>query len=300
MTISAVDPLALATSLAAWAGLGIGVFLLLRLRTLRRRLDRLRRTTRDLESAVMKSWLAARAAHLPGRRASPRPLELRSQFGEDAFLLDLFQDQESGFFIEVGAFDGFTLSVTYAFETLGWTGVLIEPLPHRAEECRRRRPASRVVHAALSRRGSPPTTTFIMLESPGEPADLMSHAAAATGHARRIAGSGARRATVTVPQTTMDAVLEGHTGPIDFAVIDVEGGELDLLDGFDLGRWRPRVLVVEDAGLVEGAGGESPDLIRRVESAGYVRVRRVGPNHAFVRSDEAELIRRATDAVVVS
>lgn len=299
-----VNAAQVAGAVAAWTGLAVCIAALLQLREVRRKTDRLRRSFRGLEAGLVKAWLAAHTAEIRQRlvaagRPERLPLELRSQFGEDAFLLELFRDQPEGFFIEVGAFDGYTLSVTYALEAIGWTGVLIEPLPHRAEQCRARRPRSRVVHAALSRRGCPPVATFVALEAPGEPAaDLMSHVAAATGHAERIAGSGARRVGTTVPQTTMDAVLEGHEGPVDVAVIDVEGGELDLLDGFDLGRFRPRVLVVEDAALVGGGAG-SAALISAVERAAYARARQVGPNHVFVRSDEAGLLARAGEIPVL-
>ena len=53
-----------------------------------------------------------------------------------------------------------------------------------------------------------------------------------------------------VEVTTLDALLEGHTGGIDFVVLDLEGHELAALEGFDLERWRPSVLLVEnnDAG----------------------------------------------------
>ena len=50
------------------------------------------------------------------------PIEFRSQFGEDALLWELFRGQLDGFFIEVGAFDGYSFAVTYALECLGWKG----------------------------------------------------------------------------------------------------------------------------------------------------------------------------------
>ena len=59
-------------------------------------------------------------------------LEFRSQFGEDALLWDFFAGQLDGFFIEVGAFDGYNYSVSYAFECIGWDGLLIEAHPDLA------------------------------------------------------------------------------------------------------------------------------------------------------------------------
>ena len=34
-----------------------------------------------------------------------------------------------GYFIEIGGFDGVTLSNTYLLEQQGWSGLLVEPLP---------------------------------------------------------------------------------------------------------------------------------------------------------------------------
>jgi hypothetical protein len=42
------------------------------------------------------------------------PVEFRSQFGEDALAWELFDGKTEGFFIEVGAFDGYNYAVTYA------------------------------------------------------------------------------------------------------------------------------------------------------------------------------------------
>src|SRR2546430_9729205 len=110
---------------------------------------------RACEAEAVARWRAA------GGEASGRPRpEARSQTGEDALLWDLLGDRESGFFVEAGAYDGYTFSVSYLFEAAGWTGVLVEPLGDRAAECTERRPASRVVNAAVSRPGSAATGAF--------------------------------------------------------------------------------------------------------------------------------------------
>src|SRR5438045_2172687 len=68
---------------------------------------------------------------------SPRiPIEFTSQFGEDLLIYDLFDGKFDGFFIEAGAFDGYRYSATYALEAIGWSGLLVEPIPQRAEQCR--------------------------------------------------------------------------------------------------------------------------------------------------------------------
>ena len=50
--------------------------------------------------------------------------------------LEEYLPYKNGFFIEVGANDGFAQSNTYYFEKLrGWKGVLIEPIPDLYAKC---------------------------------------------------------------------------------------------------------------------------------------------------------------------
>ena len=71
-----------------------------------------------------------------------------SQNGEDFLLWNFFQKKNSGFFIDVGAFDGKHLSNTYIFEKAGWRGICLEPHPFYFKKCEANRPASICVNAA--------------------------------------------------------------------------------------------------------------------------------------------------------
>lgn len=88
-----------------------------------------------------------------GRGAAP-PVRFLAQHGEDAFLWELFEGRLGGYYVEAGAYDGVTISATYALEAAGWTGLLVEPMPSRYEACRAARPGSRVVRAAVGARGA--------------------------------------------------------------------------------------------------------------------------------------------------
>ncbi|MDX2116223.1 MAG: FkbM family methyltransferase [Planctomycetota bacterium] len=211
-------------------------------------------------------------------RAPRLPLEFRSQFGEDVMLWDMLGGQTEGFFIEVGAFDGYHFSVSYALEAIGWNGLLIEAIPERAEQCRARRPHSRVEHAALSRRGSTGTVTFTVAED--HYGGMLSYLHPDPSHVRDLDSGKVQRRSVTVPVTTMNDLLKDHTGDIDFASIDVEGGELALLDGFDLHKHRPKVLFIED-----NTHGANPALANYMRTQPYVQVAWLEVNRVYVRTD---------------
>ncbi len=223
-------------------------------------------------------------ARLAAAGQKPRlPMEFKAQFGEDVFIWDALGQPLSGFFIEVGAFDGYAYSVTHGLEALGWNGLLVEALPGPCEACKARRPNSRVVHAALSRPGGPATATFnAASDSLG---GMYSFLTTDEHHRGVLANSGTTTAPITVPQTTMDALLEGHAGSIDAAIIDVEGGEIPLLEGFDLNRWKPRVLILED-----NARGRDPALERYMQSQPYHFLGWLEVNRLYIHNDERAVI----------
>ena len=48
-------------------------------------------------------------------------MEFYSQYGQDKFLFEnFFKEKNNGFYLDIGAHDGITLSNTYFFEKLGW------------------------------------------------------------------------------------------------------------------------------------------------------------------------------------
>jgi FkbM family methyltransferase len=214
---------------------------------------------RACEAEAVARWRAA-----GGEGSSRHRPEARSQNGEDALLWDLLGDRERGFFVEAGAYDGYTFSVSYLFEGAGWDGVLVEALADRATECKQRRTSSRVVHAALSSPGASPTARFARDD------EVEWNSALATGD----------QPGNTVEVTTLDVVLEGHAGPIDFVVLDLEGHELPALQGFDLERWQPIALLIEANDKQHGW-----PLRRHLEAHSYTFVAALAQNDLFLHRD---------------
>lgn len=282
---------------------GVAVIVLARQSRLMRR--RQRDTTarlRTLESELLRARRALAAERVTTSLARagiapPLPVRFTAEWGEDLFLFDLL-GPGPGYYIEAGAFDGVTLSVTYPFEAMGWTGLLVEPLPEHAARAAASRPNSRVVNAALGPPGGPPTVTFTSVGATEDlTAQMLSHAGTNAEHLRLLDERRDQRREVSVRLATLDDILaesaqssDAPAGGIDFAVFDVEGGELDLLKGFDLRRHRPRVLVIED--LTNGADRAVADLCT---GAGYVLIGRVGRNQVFVTAAEPALVARARE-----
>jgi len=215
----------------------------------------------------------------------------RAQFGEDRIVWRVFRGRTRGYFVEVGAYDGMTLSNTYFLEQMGWHGLLIEPIAQLCERAAQSRPRSRVVHGACGKRGSCGTTKFTITQN----VPVLSFLHADQEHVDRCLREGATLIEVEVPLITLDdALLNERRNPppfggaweakkgwcIDLVSIDTEGCELEVLDGFNLERFRPRILVIEND-RPAGAGIE-PYLAQR----GYRKFHRQQINDFYVRADD--------------
>ncbi|MFI4855422.1 MAG: FkbM family methyltransferase [Phycisphaerales bacterium JB065] len=288
----ALAALQIVVLIALAAGL---LILISQFRLVRRRQKQLWRRVERLETGALEARKAiATAAAERSLASTPGPGTPRFRFtaqeNEDVFLYELFEGKRSGRYIEVGAHDGQHLSVTLPFEALGWSGVLIEPVRKNFEACKAARPGSHVVHAALGPAGSTGTVTFNEVVG-DEHSGVMSYLETNQQHADDLAAKAAKVNAVEVPYTTMTQVLAEAPDPeqhYDFAVIDVEGGEVGLFQGFDLARFSPTVLVVEDK-----ADPDTSPVRPIIEAAGYERATAIGINDVYVHRSRPELIRRA-------
>jgi FkbM family methyltransferase len=191
-----------------------------------------------------------------------------SEGDEDRLKKEFFHDQSHGFFVDVGAFEPVEKSQTWALEERGWNGLLIEPQPHLAARLRKERrvPVYEVACSSPANSGK----TLPLQVGGGMHASLQPDYYIAGFKDREIA-------TVEVGIRTLDEILEdsGAPEPIDFISIDVEFHEIDVLLGFNLRRWRPRLILIEDV----PAGLRIHRFMRR---CGYKWVRRTGLNSWYV------------------
>ena len=164
--------------------------------------------------------------------------------------LEKYLNYNNGFFIEVGANDGFAQSNTYYFEKLrGWQGILVEAIPELFEKCCKLRKKSRVFNCALV--SSDFTDTHVKMKY----AKLMSLVEGAMSDAEKETGhieNGLRcqkidkSYTIDIPARTLISILdECKVKEIDLFSLDVEGYELNVLKGLDFERYRPKYMCIE-------------------------------------------------------
>ena len=164
---------------------------------------------------------------------------VRSQDFEDLALYEqFFVGQRDGFFVEMGALDGITLSNTFAFEDkLGWSGVLLEANPRACRTLFRNRPRAIKLCTAVSMNHS--WLTFqdgLYVSTFGDPTQF-SDTFAKRFHPKRSRP----RQQYEVPSAPLGQLLRAvGVSHIDLFSLDVEGSEYRVLQTFD---WRIPVRV---------------------------------------------------------
>ncbi|HBL10723.1 MAG TPA: hypothetical protein DD379_04830 [Cyanobacteria bacterium UBA11162] len=154
-----------------------------------------------------------------------------SQGGEDKLVYKILGDKPNGFYVDVGAWCPDTLSNTYFFYQLGWSGVCIEPNPDLIELYKLVRPRDTLLNMAVSNfegEANLFTTPSTVLNSLNRREDV-------------------HESSLVVKVRRLESILDELKAPkeIDFISIDTEGTEIQVLEGLNLDKYRPRLISVE-------------------------------------------------------
>ena len=187
---------------------------------------------------------------------------------------------DSGFYVDIGAHDGRSMSNTWHLEKSGgWSGILIEPILSvffRLRELRSLDTNIFINCACVS-------FEFNDVNLEMQYGDLMSFAPEISSVERSEWTEGAKRFLRTneqslvtwVPARTLQSILDESSAPkvIDFLSIDVEGAELEVLRGVNFASYRFRIICVESF---------HPDLVTELLlSNGYQFIGNIKDNLVF-------------------
>ncbi len=168
-----------------------------------------------------------------------------SQFGEEIIIQSHFPLNYKGNCIEIGLGYGDRGSTTLFFEKNGWTCLGIEANPKLAQYSSQFR--QNVINCAVGCENLPLVQFNILqldYENESAVSSLKIDPRLYEEHKHMIH----LERTVDIELKTLDIIL-GETNLfdyIDFISIDTEGTELDVLKGFDLNKWKPKLLVIEN------------------------------------------------------
>ena len=190
---------------------------------------------------------------------------------EPRLVWEFFQRKTTGVFVEVGANHPTRENQTWFLEQQGWSGVLVEPNPELFKLLREQRPRSRAVQAAV---GAQTGEVELLLGRNHVHSTLAP-----------VLGDPLSGEKVKVKLRTLDSILaEAGVTAVDFLSIDVEGMELQVLQGLDLEKYAPQLILLEE----HRRNYTKHFHLRR---HGYRLVRRTGLNNWYVPPGSAATIR---------
>jgi len=207
-----------------------------------------------------------------------------SQNLEDVMLHRALIDVARGFYIDVGAADPESLSVTKAFYDSGWRGINVEPDPDFAASLRAARSRDVTIQAAL---GATPGRMIINRFVSTGLSTFDEEVAA------RHMAAGYSSTPLEVEVTTLSEVCRTYAAiDIHFLKIDVEGSERAVLEGADFSMYRPWVVLVEATAPSQPTPSYEawePILV----DAAYVFVWFDGLNRFYVAKEHEDALRPA-------
>ena len=173
-----------------------------------------------------------------------------SQGGEDLALLSIFNNQEQGTYIDVGAHQPTRFSVTRWLYQQGWRGLNIEANSDLLHAFEIQRPEDTNINFAV---GTQESYEFMIFQEPA----LSTHDE--LWKSKFLSEGAIPKKNVVVPGRTLRSILDEYfpsTAPT-LLCIDAEGSDYDVLVSLDLpsldvGR-RPQYLLLESVGPVANA-----------------------------------------------
>ncbi len=165
-----------------------------------------------------------------------------SQSGEDMLLCNhIFNNQKSGFYVDVGAHHPRRFSNTYLLYKKGWSGINIDPVPNMQQLFKERVRDINISVGISNKRGFMQYYTFSKSPLNTFEPEVARQQEQKYGNPKEI----------ETEVFTLREILDNYANnkKIDFMNIDVEGHEIEVLSSNDWEKYSPRVIALEDQNL---------------------------------------------------
>jgi FkbM family methyltransferase len=189
-------------------------------------------------------------------------------------------------FVEIGAYDGESVSNTSGLADTGWKGVYVEPVHEFYLKCLERHKNNDVIVSNISiglDEGVQQIYSNGILSSLDQDyAEIGTTKFNYPDYKEELCF-----------QLRMDTFLKKYNVPYDFdlLVVDVEGKEHEVFYSFDLNKWKPKMLIIE---LVDdheyfqdklNVINETKKLRNYIELHQYIQIYRDDINTIFIKND---------------
>ncbi len=162
-----------------------------------------------------------------------------SQLSQDLFAVYFSGGKKDGFFLEIGACDGFYLSNTLALEKYGWKGIISEPSPIWDDKIKKRKC---IISKKAVFNQSGLKLKFEDVKKYPELSGLKENLDKDNNHHLRSETN-----TIEVETISLNDLLEQNTSNknIDYISIDTEGSEYEILKNFDFKKYNVEIFTIE-------------------------------------------------------
>ena len=157
-----------------------------------------------------------------------------SQLGQDIAVMDFYKDLSTGYFVDLGAYDGKFLSNSLLLEENGWNGICVEPLESAYENLCKIRKCYKTNKAVWRTTGS--TMEFAEHETLSGFSGFSVH---------KNDGSDVKK--IMLKTISLNDLLDEAGAPkfIEYLSIDTEGSEYDILSSVDYSKYTFGLIDVE-------------------------------------------------------
>jgi len=196
------------------------------------------------------------------------------QHQEDVYIKKLLSQVKNGVCIEVGAYNGISLSNTLHFENLGWRALCIEPILSAFNDCKKIR--RECYQCCISSKDSEDKefTIFNLNNNLCAISSLEPDKRLIETHKHLITNT----SKCMVKVRSLNSLLEELNFPknIDFISIDTENTELDVLLGIDLEIYNVTLFVIEN-------NYNEPFCQDYLLKYGYKKINRIAVNDFYMK-----------------
>ena len=171
-----------------------------------------------------------------------------SQHREEDIIRHFFKDEKNGVFVDVGASDYQKFNNTYYLEkNLNWSGVAIDALSQYADDYKKYRPKTKFFTYYVSNRSDGMQKFFkAKINEVSSGVRQWMKAVAPRVMMNWKKDEEMPYEEIEVPRITLNKLLsENKIDKVDMVNMDIELSEPEALAGFDIKKYRPRLVCIE-------------------------------------------------------
>ena len=185
-----------------------------------------------------------------------------SQYGQDVYLLDLIGPNKR--YVEVGANHPIRLSNSYLLEKNGWEGVSIDPLKKYINVWKEER-GQPFINYAIGKEIT--VRNFVEFYGKESWYDMMSGFEDFIRPEDLVSFDSKVYEVKVVP---LDSIIPFDS--FELLLVDTEGAEMEVLEGIDLEKYKPKYVMLENAAAIGGL----QSLRESMSVRGYNLIARIG------------------------